>query len=82
VAVVQDLAAVLLVTLVLALALPLGSRGVVTPGVATQTLLILVGSLAAGIILGLAVAQYLRVIHDRLAWLLVVIAFIISRRSD
>jgi len=79
VTVVQDLAAVLLVTVVLALALPLGSRGVVTPGVATQTPLILVGSLVAGIILGLAVAQYLRVIHDRLAWLLVVIAFIISQ---
>jgi len=79
VTVVQDLAAVLLVTLVLALALPLGSRGIVTPGVATQTVLILGGSLVAGIILGLAVAQYLRVIHDRLAWLLVVIAFVVSQ---
>ena len=79
VTVVQDLAAVLLVIVVLALALPLGNRGTVAPGVATQTLLILAGSIVAGIILGLAAAQYLRVIHGRLAWLLVVVAFIISQ---
>ncbi len=53
VTVVQDLAAVLLVTVVLALALPLGSRGTVAPAVATHTLLILLGSIVAGITLGL-----------------------------
>jgi Kef-type K+ transport system membrane component KefB len=79
VTVVQDLVAVLLVIVVLALALPLGSRGTVAPGVAVQTLLILAGSIMAGIILGLAAAQYLRVIHGRRAWLLVVVAFIISQ---
>ncbi len=79
VTVVQDLAAVLLVTVVLALALPLGSRGTVAPGVATHTLLILLGSIVAGITLGLAVAQYLRVIHGQLAWVLVVAALVIGQ---
>jgi Kef-type K+ transport system membrane component KefB len=79
VTVVQNLAAVLLVTVVLALALPLGSRGTVRPGVAADTLLILLGSIVVGIILGLAAAQYLRVIHHGLAWVLVVVAFIMAQ---
>ena len=79
VSVVQDLAAVLLVTLVLTLALPLGNRGVVAPGVAARTLLMLLGSIVAGITLGLAAAQYLRVIHDRLVWVLLVVGFIIAQ---
>jgi Kef-type K+ transport system membrane component KefB len=79
VTVVQDLVAVLLVTIVLAFAVPLGSRGIVAPGVAAQTLLILLGSIVVGIALGLAGAQYLRVLHGHLAWVLVVVAFIIAQ---
>jgi len=79
VSVVQDLTAVLLVTVVLALALPLGSRGIVRPGAATHTLLILLGSIVAGITLGLAAAQYLRAIRGHLAWVFVVLAFIVSQ---
>ena len=79
VTVVQDLTAVLSVTVVLALALPLGSRGTVTPGAATHTLLILLGSIVVGITLGLASAQYLRAIRGHLAWVLVVLAFIVSQ---
>jgi Kef-type K+ transport system membrane component KefB len=79
VSVVQDLTALLLVTVILALAVPLGSGGTVRPGVAAHSLLILLGSLVAGITLGLAVAQYLRVIRGRLAWVLVVAAFIIAQ---
>src|SRR6058998_521856 len=78
VSVVQDLLVVLLVTVILALAMPLGSRGTVRPGIATHTLLILLGSIVAGITLGLAIAQYLRVIHGRLVWVLVVAAFIVA----
>src|SRR2546421_10750655 len=79
VSVVQDLAAVLLVPVVLALAIPLGSRGIVSPGAPTHTLLILLGSIVAGITLALAAAQYLRVIRGYLAWVLVVLAFIVSQ---
>ncbi len=79
VSVVQDLVAVLVVTVILGLALPLGSRGVVRPGVAAHTLLILLGSIVAGITLGLAVAQYLRVIHGRLVWGLAVMALVIAQ---
>jgi Kef-type K+ transport system membrane component KefB len=79
VTVVQDLTAVLLLTVVLALAFLVGSRGTVTPGVAAQTLLLLMGSIVAGITLGLAAAQYLRAIHGGLPWVLVVLAFIVSQ---
>jgi Kef-type K+ transport system membrane component KefB len=77
--VVQDLIAVLLVTTLLALAVRLGSRGAVRPGVAAHSVLILLGSIVAGIMVGLAVAQYLRVIHGRLAWVLVAAAFIMAQ---
>jgi len=77
--VLQDVAAVILVVVVLALALPLGSGGVVRPGVPAQTLLILVGSIVAGILLALATTQFLRVIHHNLVWLLVAFAFVVSQ---
>ncbi len=77
--VLQDLAAVVLVVVVLALALPLGSGGVVRPGAAAQTLLILGGSIVAGILLALATTQYLRVIQHHLVWLLVILAFVVSQ---
>jgi Kef-type K+ transport system membrane component KefB len=79
VSVVQDLAAVVLVPIVLALAVPFGSRGIVAPGVAAHTLLILLGSIVAGITLGLAAAQYLHVIRRGLAWVLVVVALVIAQ---
>src|SRR3989441_6009012 len=71
VSVVQDLLAVLLVTVILALTLPLGSRGTVRPGVATHTLLILLGSIVAGITVGLGRAPDLRVLPGRLFLVLV-----------
>ena len=79
VTVVQDLTAVLLVTVVLALGLPLASKGVVAPGVAAHTILQLLGSIVAGAILGLVTGQYLRAIRSLIIWVLVVLAFIVSQ---
>ena len=79
VSVLQDLAAVVLFVIVLALALPIGSGGAVRPGVAGQALLILGGSIVAGAALGVATTQYLRVIQQHLVWLLVVFAFVVSQ---
>ncbi len=79
VSVLQDLAAVMLFVGVLALALPLGSGGAVRPGVAAQALLILGGSIVAGIGLGVATTQYLRVIQQHLVWLLVVFAIVVAQ---
>jgi Kef-type K+ transport system membrane component KefB len=79
VSVVQSLAAVVLLVVVLALAGPLASQGAVTPGVVTRTLLLFAGSVAAGAALGLAVAQYLRVIQRWLVWVLLTFAFIVSQ---
>jgi Kef-type K+ transport system membrane component KefB len=79
VTVVQSLAAVVLLVVVLALALPLASQGAVTPGVVTRTLLLFAGSVAAGAALGLALAQYLRVILRPLVWVLLTFAFIVSQ---
>ena len=79
VTVLQNLIAVLLLIVILALASPLASSGVVTPGVALQTLSIVVGSLVLGVALGFAVAQYLQAIHGPLAWVLVILAFVIAQ---
>jgi Kef-type K+ transport system membrane component KefB len=79
VSVLQDLAAVVLVVVVLALVLPLGSGGAVRPGVAAQALLILGGSIVAGILLALATTQYLRVIQHHLVWVLLILAFVVSQ---
>ena len=79
VSVLQDLLALLLVVLLLAVALPLGSAGAVAPGSATHALLIFAGSLVAGITLALAASQYLRVIRDHLAWVLVILALLASQ---
>jgi Kef-type K+ transport system membrane component KefB len=79
VSVLQDIVAVLLVVVVLAVALPLGSGGAVAPGSATQGLLIVAGSLVAGMTLALAATQYLRVIQDRVAWVLVILALVVSQ---
>ncbi|HMG18135.1 MAG TPA: cation:proton antiporter [Gemmatimonadales bacterium] len=77
VTIVQAVAAALLLIIVLGLALPLASPGVVTPGVATHALLILGGSIALGGALGFAAAQYVRAIHGRLEWVLLILAFIV-----
>jgi len=79
VSVLQDVLALVLVVLVLAVALPLGSRGAVAPGSATHALVIFAGSLVAGITLALAATQYLRVIQDHLAWVLVILALLVSQ---
>jgi len=79
VSVLQDLAAVVLFVVVLALALPLGSGGAVRPGVAGQALLIIGGSIVAGVALGVATTQYLRVIQQHLVWMLVVFAFVVAQ---
>jgi len=79
VTVVQDLVAVPLLIVIVALALPIASDGAVTPGVATETLLLLGGSIVAGAALGLAAGQYLRVIRGPLAWVLVILAFIAAQ---
>jgi Kef-type K+ transport system membrane component KefB len=79
VTIVQDFAAVLLVIVILALALPIASGGAVTPGVATHTLIVFAGSIAAGVALALAAGQYLRAIRGQLAWVLVILAFVASQ---
>src|SRR5438552_121606 len=44
-----------------------------------ESLLILLGTIVAGITPALAAARYLRVIRGRLAWVLLVLAFIVSQ---
>jgi Kef-type K+ transport system membrane component KefB len=79
VTIVQDAVAVVLLIVVLALIFPLASEGAVTPGVALHAMLIFGGSIVVGGLLALAIAQYLRVIHGRLEWVLFVLAFIVSQ---
>ena len=79
VTVVQNVAAVAVFIVVLAVAGPLASQGAVTPGIAPRALLVLGGSLTAGAALGYAAAQYLRAIQGHLEWVLVVFAFIVSQ---
>ena len=79
VTILQDLAAVIVFVVVLAVAGPLASPGAVTPGIAVHTLLVLGGSLLAGAALGYGAAQYLRVIQGRLEWVLLVLAFVVSQ---
>lgn len=79
VSIVQDLGAVVVFVVVLALAGPLASHGAVTPGIAVRALVLLGGSLLAGAALGYATGQYLRVIQGRLEWVLLVLAFIVSQ---
>ncbi len=79
VTIVQALAAALLLTAVLALVSPVASAGAVTPGITTRALRMLAGSIVAGGGLGLALAQYLRAIHGRLEWVLLILAFLVSQ---
>ena len=79
VTIVQQLAAVVVFIVVLALARLLASHGAVTPGIAAHALLVLGGSLMAGAALGYAVAHYVRAIQGHLEWLLLVFAFLVSQ---
>jgi Kef-type K+ transport system membrane component KefB len=79
VTIVQDVAAVVVFIVVLALARPLASPGAVTPGTPERALLVLGGSLMAGAALGYAAAHYLRAIQGHLEWVLLVFAFIVSQ---
>ena len=79
VTIVQDLAAIALFVVVLALVGPLASSGAVTPGIGPHARLVLVGSLAAGAALGLAAGEYLRVIQGRLEWVLLIFGFIVAQ---
>ena len=78
--IVQAVAGVLLLLVVLAVAQPLATGGAVTPGIAIRGMLQLVGSVAAGAVLGLTALPYLRVVRERyLEWTLLVAAFIVAQ---
>jgi Kef-type K+ transport system membrane component KefB len=77
VAVAQDVVAVVLLTLMLGLAQLLASAGSVTPGIAGAAFAQLGGSVAAGVLLGVAIAQYIKVIRRRLVLLLIAVAFLV-----
>jgi Kef-type K+ transport system membrane component KefB len=79
VSVLQDFVAAVLVVVLLALALPIGSRGTVTPGSATHTLVAITGSIAGGVALALALTQYLRVIGNQLVWVLAILGLVASQ---
>lgn len=79
VTILQDLGAIIVFIVMLALAGPLASHGAVTPGIAMRALLILGGSLLAGAALGLAVGRYMRVIQGRFEWVLLVFALIAAQ---
>ena len=79
VSVLQDLAAVVLLILVLALA-SLGARsGTVMPGVSLRALENVAGSIALGIALGFGLVEYLRAIRGSPTLLLVIFAFVIAQ---
>jgi Kef-type K+ transport system membrane component KefB len=79
VTVVQDFLAVLLAVLLLALAQPLASSGAVTPGIAWIALLRFLASVGAGILVGLALEQYVRQVGQHMVLLLVGAAFVFSQ---
>ena len=79
VTIVQDLAAIAVFVVMLAITGTLASHGAVTPGIAVGALVVLGGSLLAGAALGYAAAQYLRVIQGPLGWVLLVFAFLVSQ---
>jgi len=76
---VQDLGAIVVFIIVLAVSALVASPGAVTPGIAVRALLVLGGSLVAGVGLGLAAAEYLRAIHGHIEWVLLVFAFIAAQ---
>jgi len=74
--VVQDLGVAILFTLVLANGGLLASAGALNVGVAGTALLQLVGSVAAGTLLGFALGRYLRLVRRHTALFLVATAFV------
>lgn len=72
----QDIAAVLLFAVVLALGKMLTRAGALSLGVAGSALLGLAGSLAAGVILGFLLGRYLRAVPRDAAVFLVAVAFV------
>ena len=78
VALALDVIAVVLLIVVIALAQPIASWGAATPGVALMALLRLGASVAGGIALALAIAQYARVVTEQLVLLLVAFAAIVA----
>ncbi len=79
VTVVQTLAATAWVIVVLMIARPLASSGAVVPGSAVRAWLVLVGSIATGAALAVAMTQYLRWRAIGVTAVLVVFAFLIAQ---
>ncbi|HEX9610765.1 MAG TPA: cation:proton antiporter [Gemmatimonadales bacterium] len=82
VTVVKDVAVVMLLTLGLAVVRPLVSEGALHGGVAWAALGRLLGSVAAGTVLGYLVAQYLRVVHRDTPLFLVGLAFLTAEMGN
>jgi len=82
VTVIGDVALIILLTLVLAVARPLSSAGALSAGVAWSALGHLVGSLGAGLALGALVAQYLRFTTRDTPLFLVAVAFLTAEVSS
>ncbi len=72
----KDVAVIALLSLVLAIGRPLASAGALNLAAAGTALVYLAGSLAAGSVLGVLVAQYLKHVQRDLALLLVALAFV------
>lgn len=79
VAILQDLAVLGLVSLLLVSIQLFASPGAATPGIAARTLIRLTGSLAAGLLLGAALAQYLAVIRRHTTLVLIGSAFLVAQ---
>ncbi len=77
--VLQDVAVAILFTLVLALGKPLTSAGALNVAVAGTAILQLVGSVAAGTLLGYALGQYLRLVRRHSGIFLVATAFVAAQ---
>jgi Kef-type K+ transport system membrane component KefB len=72
----QDVALVALLSVVLGVARPLASAGAIHAGVAWTAFVHLAGSVGAGAVLGVLVAQYLKLISRDTALFLVALAFL------
>ena len=75
----QDVVAIVLLPVMLVVAQLAASRGAVSPGIAASAFLHLAGSVAAGVLLGYAVTQYLKVITRHLVLFLVAVAFVVAQ---
>ena len=82
VTVAKDVAVIVLFTVVLAVGQPLASAGALNVDVAWTTLVHLGASLATGALLGLIVAQYLKVVERDTPLFLVALAFITAELAE